>query len=341
MLKKVKASEAVGMVLCHDLTEVVPGKQKGPVLRKGHVIGQEDVEVLLRTGNDYIWVLELEEGEVHEDEAAERLARAAAGPGLDLEPPKEGKVLIRTADRGLLRVRRELVDEVNATGKLVLSTLHDFTPCEDGMVVAAVRAIPLVVEEEVVRWAEGFLQGRSRALELRPYSKKRVGVVVTGNEVYYGRVPDAFDETVGPKVKAYGGDVFRKAVTPDDPDIIAREIRSLREEGAEVILVTGGLSVDPGDVTAEGVRRSGAEVVFHGSPVMPGAMFLYARFDGVPLLGLPACVFYHPTTIFDLLFPRVMAEEEISRGDVERLGYGGLCQNCSVCRWPLCPFGKG
>ena len=339
MLRKVKAADAVGMVLGHDLTGVIPGEWKGPVLRKGHVIRQEDVEVLLRTGNDYIWVLELEEGELHEDDAAERLASAAAGPGLVLDPPREGKVLIKAATKGLLKVRRELVEEVNLRGDLILSTLHDNTPCEEGMTVAATRVVPLVIREEEVLWAEEFLRERP-ALEIRPYLQKKVGVIVTGNEVYYGRVPDAFEQMVAPKIERYGGVLLYKALAPDDPEVISKEVVKAKEKGAEVILTTGGLSVDPGDVTAEGVRRTGAEVISYGSPVLPGAMFLYARLDGVPIMGLPACVFYHPTTIFDLLFPRVMVGEDLTREDIRRLGYGGLCLNCSRCRWPVCHFGR-
>jgi len=339
MLKKVKASEAVGMVLGHDLTGVIPGEWKGPVLRKGHVIEEGDIPLLLRTGNDYVWIIELGEGELHEDEAAERLARAAAGPGLELTPPKEGKVLIKARERGLLKVNRELVDQVNLRGDLILSTLHDNIPCEEGATVAATRVVPLVIKAEEVEWAEELLGGK-KALELKAYLSKRVGVVVTGNEVYYGRIPDAFEATVGKKLERYEGHLLEKLLAPDDPDVIAERILALKERGAEVILTTGGLSVDPGDVTAEGVRRAGAEVISYGSPVLPGAMFLYALLDGVPVLGLPACVFYHPTTLFDLLFPRVMVGEVLTREDIRRLGYGGLCLNCPSCRFPICPFGK-
>lgn len=339
MLKKVKASEAVGMVLGYDITEVVPGKWKGPALRKGHRIREEDVEVLLRTGNDYVWVIEPEEGELHEDEGAMRLARAAAGEGLEVIPGREGRALIRTTARGLLKVQRELVDRINLRGELVLSTLHDNTPCEEGTLVAIARIIPLMIKEAEIRWAEGVLS-HGRTLHLKPYRRRRVGAVVTGNEVYYGRIPDAFDEKVRPKLQHYGAELLDKVVVPDDPQLIAEAITSLLDRGADLIITTGGLSVDPGDVTPEGIRLTGAEIINYGSPVLPGAMFLYAILGEADILGLPACVYYNPRTIFDLVLPRVMAGERPSREEIRRLGYGGLCLNCAECRFPVCPFGR-
>jgi len=338
-MRKVKAEEAVGMVLGHDLTQVIPGEFKGPVFKRGHRIREEDIPTLLATGNDYIYVLELQEGELHEDEAAIRVARAVAGSGLETTSPQEGKVTIKAKGKGLLRVRRELVDRINFLGEVILSTVHDRIPCEEGMMVAATRVIPLLVPEDLVKKVEEICEGTS-PVELLPYVKRRVGVVVTGNEVFYGRVPDGFDATVGKRIARYGGEVVKKLLAPDDPEEIAARIKEVKAAGAEVILTTGGLSVDPGDRTKEGVERAGAEVVSYGSPILPGAMFLYALLDGVPLLGLPACVFYHPSTVFDLIFPRVAAGEEITREDILQLGYGGLCLNCPSCRFPICPFGK-
>ncbi len=339
MFKKVKASEAVGMILGYDITEIIPGQRKGPALRKGHRIREEDVEVLLRTGNDYVWVIEPEEGELHEDEGAMRLAEAAAGEGLRAIPGSEGRAMIRTTTRGLLKVQRELVDLINLRGELVLSTLHDNTPCEEGALVAIARIIPLMIREEEVKWAEEVLQN-SKALHLKPYRRRKVGAVITGNEVYYGRIPDAFDEKVRPKLQHYGAEFSGEVIVPDDPQLIAKAITSLLDQGADLIVTTGGLSVDPGDVTLEGIRLTGAEIINYGSPVLPGAMFLYAVLGEADILGLPACVYYNPTTIFDLVLPRVMAGERPSREEIRRLGYGGLCLNCAECRFPVCPFGR-
>ena len=237
----------------HDLTQVIPGEFKGPILRKGHIIREEDIPILLATGNDFIYVLEMEEGEVHEDDAAVRIGRAVAGEHLEITPPREGKVSIKTKKRGLLRVKRDMVDRINYLGRVILSTVHDYTPCEAERVIAATRVIPLTVSEEEVQEVERLCEGR-KPLELLPYPSKRVGVVITGNEIFYGRVPERFDETVGKKVTLYGGKVTEKLLSPDEPEEIAKAILTLKERGVEIILTTGGLSVDPGDRTLEGVE---------------------------------------------------------------------------------------
>lgn len=339
MLRKVKASDAVGMVLGYDVTQVVPGERKGPVLKKGHRIRPEDVPLLLDTGNDYVWVIELGEGELHEDEAAMRLAGLCAGEGLEVVEGREGRALIKAKDRGLLKVDRRLVGLVNLRQDLVLSTLHDNTPVAAGEVVGVARTIPLVVREEELRELERDL-GSRRPLALKPYLRRRAGIVVTGNEVFYGRIPDASDQKVRPKLEGYGAEVLGKVLVPDDPKRIASAILGWIEKGADLVVTTGGLSVDPGDVTRRGVELAGAEVISYGSPVVPGAMFLYATLGDVDILGLPACVFYNQRTAFDLILPRVMAGERPTREEIRALGYGGLCRGCPECRFPICPFGK-
>ncbi len=339
-MRKVKVQEAVGMVLGHDLTRIVPGEFKGAAFKKGHIIQEEDIPLLLDTGNEYIFVLELKEDELHEDEAGMRIARAIAGPGIEFTPPEEGKVSMRAKWKGLLRIDASLLEEINSMGDIIVSTLHNYTPCERETTVAATRIIPLTIAEQKVKGVE-YRCRRKKVVDITPYKIKRVGVVVTGSEVFHGRIKESFDETVGRKIKSYGATILAKDIVPDDPGEIAHSLRRLRDTGVEVLLTTGGLSIDPGDVTKEGVKRAGAKVISYGSPVLPGAMFLYALLDGIPLLGLPACVFYYKTTIFDLIFPRVLAGQQITRRDIIRMGHGGLCLGCEVCRFPICPFGKG
>ncbi|MBW2040071.1 MAG: molybdopterin-binding protein [Deltaproteobacteria bacterium] len=339
-MRKVKVKEAIGMVVGHDLTRIVPGEFKGAVFKKGHIIQEEDIPLLLDTGNEDIYVLELGEGELHEDEAGMRIARAIAGPGIEFSSPEEGKVSLQARWRGLLRIDIALLEGINSMGDIIVSTLHNNTPCKEGTTVAATRIIPLTIAEQRVKWVEDSCRNK-KVVDILPYQLKRVGVMVTGNEVYHGRIRDSFDEMVGRKIKGYGANILEKVIVPDDPEQIASSLLRLKDMGGEVFLSTGGLSIDPGDVTKRGIEEAGAEIISYGSPVLPGAMFLYALLDGIPLLGLPACVFYYQTTIFDLIFPRVLAGEQITRKEIIRMGHGGLCLGCEVCRFPICPFGKG
>jgi hypothetical protein len=339
-MRKVKAQEAIGMVLGHDVTRIVPGAFKGAVLKKGHIVREEDVPVLLDTGNDYIYVLELPEGELHEDDAGMRLAQAIAGPGIAFDPPEEGKVPLQARWKGVLHIDVPLLTWINSQGAIIVATLHNHTPCQEGQMVAATRIIPLTIAEETIEAVEDRCHGQVM-IDILPYQLKKVGVVVTGNEVYHGRIKDSFDQMVGGKIKNYGAFVVEKLLAPDDAAQIARALLQVKESEAEVLLTTGGLSVDPGDVTRMGIKEAGAEIISYGTPVLPGAMFLYALLDGVPVLGLPACVFYYKTTIFDLIFPRVLAGEAITREGIIQMGHGGLCMGCEVCQFPVCPFGKG
>ncbi|OGP53545.1 MAG: molybdopterin-binding protein [Deltaproteobacteria bacterium RBG_13_52_11] len=339
-MRKVKAQEAIGMVLGHDVTRIIPGQFKGAVFKKGHIVHEDDIPLLLDAGNDYIYVLELQEGELHEDEAGMRLAQAIAGPGITWSPPEEGKVSLRAQWKGLLRIDVPLLTWINSMEDIIISTLHDHTPCQEGMTVAATRVIPLTIAEEKIRAVEDTCKGHTM-VDILSYTLQKVGVVVTGNEVYHGRIKDSFDEMLGGKIRDYGATVVEKLLAPDDAEQIANALLQAKDRGAEVLITTGGLSIDPGDVTRMGIQKAGAEVISYGAPILPGAMFLYALLDGIPVLGLPACVFYAKTTIFDLIFPRVLAGETIQREAIIKMGHGGLCMECEVCRFPRCPFGTG
>lgn len=340
-MKKVKVEDAIGMVLGHDVTKIVPGEFKGPRFRKGHIIKKEDVPEFLNLGKGHIYVLEFKRGEIHEDDAALRLARAFSGTGIEVVGPTEGKMSLLAKHAGLLSINVPLLERVNAQQGIALSTLHDNTPCQEGRVVAATRVIPLTIRERVILRIESLCErDGTKTVSVFPYQKKKIGVLVTGSEIYRGRIRDRFDDYVGHKISQYGSTVLKKIVAPDEETFISRSLRELVAAGSDLILVTAGLSVDPDDVTLAGIKRAGADVKVYGSPVMPGSMFLYAYLDHVPVLGLPACVFHYKTTVFDLVFPRILAGHEITRKDIVRLGHGGLCLNCSNCTYPVCPFGK-
>ena len=340
MLKKVRLEEAVGLTLAHDVTRVIPGEYKGPGFRRGHVIHQEDIPELLKLGKEHVYILELEEGELHEEEAARRIGRAIAGVGISLTEPSEGRVNLKAQIFGLLKVNKKLLREINSLGQVVVSTLHDNTICRPGLIVAGTRVIPLTVNEAIVEQVEQLCQERDKVIQVRPFGRSKVGAIITGNEVYKGRIEDKFGPIIERKVKALGSILEESLVVPDDADVIAQAVKKLVSRGTEVVIVCGGLSVDPDDVTLEGVARAGAQIISYGAPVLPGAMFLYAVLRGIPILGAPACVLYSPTTILDLLLPRVLAGERLSREDIVELGHGGLCLGCQECSFPHCPFGK-
>jgi molybdenum cofactor synthesis domain-containing protein len=341
MLKKIKVEEAVGLRLAHDHTQIIPGKFKGPRFRRGHLLHRSDLPKLLDMGKKEIYVLTLAPGEVHEDEAAKRIARAACGRNLKLGAPREGKVELIARTFGLLKVNVAALEKINRVEAIIFSTRHTRSIVRAGNVVAATRIIPLFIGRARIATAEAIGRRLGPVIEVLPLRHKRVGILVTGSEIAEGRIRDRSAGIVAGKAEALGSTVAATAVVTDDPSLIAAEIGRMKKAGCQVIVTTGGLSVDPDDVTLDGIRRSGAEVVFYGTPVLPGAMFAYARLGKTAILGTPACVVHDPITALDVFLPRILAGDPVSAADVAPLGHGGLCLRCPVCRYPVCPFGKG
>jgi len=339
-MKIVPVHEAAGSVLCHDLTQIVPGEFKGAAFKKGHILREEDIPRLLDMGKEHIYVWEMHSGLLHENDAADRIARAAAGGGLELSGPNEGKIdLVAKAD-GLLKVNVEALYEINESAETVLVTLHSNQTVRKGRVVAGTRIIPLVIEEGKIGRIENICRKSAPVIEIKPLHPLSAGIVVTGSEVYSGRVKDRFGPVVKGKLEDLGCRVMGPALVSDRIEFIVEAVAKFLGAGAEMICVTGGMSVDPDDVTPAGIRAAGGRVVTYGAPVLPGAMFMLAYIGLIPVLGLPGCVMYHKTSIFDLILPRVLAGEEITRADFVRLAHGGLCVSCEECRYPNCSFGK-
>jgi molybdenum cofactor synthesis domain-containing protein len=339
-MRKVKVENAVGTVLVHDITRIIPGKFKGVGFKKGHVVKKEDIPELLKLGKRHLYVLNLSPNHLHEDEAALRIARAICGKRLHWTDPAEGKSNIISEADGIVKVDRAALLKINKLGKIIVSTLKNNFPVRKDQIVAATRIIPLTINLKRIERLEIIAQKQHPLISIKPYRKLKVGAVVTGSEIYEGMIRDEFDKYVGKKVKAHGSRIVKKILVPDEVDAIAQAIGELLDLGCDLILTTGGLSVDPDDVTHRGVKKNGAEVVSYGAPILPGAMFLYARMEDIPILGLPACVYYHKSTVFDLIFPRVLAGDKIGKNDIAEMGHGGLCLNCDRCRFPVCPFGK-
>ena len=323
MLKVVPVEEAVGLPLAHDITEIIPGKRKGPAFRRGHVVRPEDVPKLLDVGKAHLYIMELEEGELHEEDAAKRLAGAAAGPRIRLTDPVEGRVNLVAEIAGVMKVDTELLNRFNALGDLILATLPSNSYVKKGDVLAGTRTIPVVVKEDLVKKADAICKAKPIGTIL-PVSSRRVHLIVTGSEVFTGRIKDGFEPVVRRKVTEMGSDLEAVKLAPDDPARIAAHIKDSFSAGAELILVSGGMSVDPDDLTPEGIRQSGASVECHGFPVLPGSMFLMAYLKETPILGLSGCVLHDPVSAFDLLLPRLLAGEKIMRSDIITLGHGGL-----------------
>ncbi len=363
-LKKLPVDDAVGTVLAHDITEIRPGEFKGRAFKKGHVIRKEDVCHLQRLGKEHLFVLDIADDEMHEDDAAYALANALMGDGVKIKgEPREGKITIVAEMDGLLKIDKDALLAFNMLGDVMCATLHSNMIVRKGQTVAGTRAIPLVVKRRIVEEAVGICAslgegGMGGVLQVKEIRKPKAGVVITGNEVYYGRVKDAFSSVITEKIKAIGGEIVGIYYAPDDESFIEARLRELVYAGADLLITTGGMSVDPDDVTRFAIRNLGATDITYGSAVLPGAMFLIAyvetivRDSGVskktisdprspiPVLGIPACGMYAKATVFDLVLPRVLAGERIGRRELAEFGHGGLCMKCETCGYPVCPFGK-
>jgi hypothetical protein len=338
-IRTIRVEEAVGTVLAHDITRIVPGVSKGVGFKKGHIVRAEDVPELLKVGKKHLYILDLPSDRLHENDAAHRIAAAVADPTLQHKGPHEGKISIVSPSDGLVKINTEGLLAINRLDGIVLSTLRTNFRCSRGQVVAGTRILPLTIDRAAIEAVEATAKTHWPIIQVKPFRRLRVGVVVTGSEVYEGLVQDGFDHHVGRKITALGSVLVRKILVPDDTRRIAAAIRELMDERCELILTTGGLSVDPDDVTRAGVREAGFNIEFYGSPVLPGAMFLFARDGRIPLLGLPACVFYHETTLFDIMLCRILADDPVTMEEIAAMGHGGLCLQCEVCRYPVCPFG--
>ena len=337
-MKKIPVEQAVGMTLCHDITKMVDGF-KGAAFRRGHVIREEDIEELLNIGKKTVFVWEENAGEIHEEDCALRMAAMAPVQGAHYTAPSEGKVLLMADTRGMLRVDTELLREINSIGDITISTLPDHYPVESGARLASMRIVPLVTKEEQIIAAERLCAQR-KLLDLRPYAHKKIGVIITGSEVYSGHIKDKFEPVVRRKMESYPAEILGVTICDDDLDMIINSAKAYLAKGADFLIFTGGMSVDPDDLTPTAIRRLGAQVVSHGVPSQPGNMTLVAYLSDVAILGVPGAAISLPTTIFDVLLPQIFTGDKLTKDDLIRLGDGGLCQMCRACHFPNCTFGR-
>jgi molybdenum cofactor synthesis domain-containing protein len=342
MLKKIKLQDAVGTQLAHDLTEIRPGEFKGAAFHKGHTVCEGDLCRMQKMGKNHLYAIEMEENEIHEDQAAAILADALAGDGIVWkDEPREGKIKMLAGKDGLFSVNTAVLAAFNMVDEVMCATLHNNTIVKKGELVAATRAIPLIMKRAPIERAAAIARQNGAVLAVKPIRNAKVGLIVTGNEVYHGLIKDRFAPILAEKVETLGSEVLGVAFAPDDADAISAAIRTHLDRGCDLLLLSGGMSVDPDDVTRLGIRSAGAAEMHYGSAVLPGAMFLVAYLGDVPLLGVPACGLFHRITVLDLVLPRILAGEKIGKVELAFLGHGGLCKDCEQCTYPHCPFGKG
>ena len=340
-MKLMRTEDAVGQILCHDMTQIIPGVRKDAIFRKGHVIQEEDIPVLLSIGKDHIYIWENNEHMVHENDAAQVLYEICADENVHPSEVKEGKIELIADVDGLLKVDRDKLYAVNSLGEMMIASRHgDFT-VHKGDKIAGTRIIPLIIEDTKLDAAKAATAG-GPIFRILPFQKKRVGIVTTGNEVFHGRIEDKFTPVIIDKVTEFGAEVMGHEFSDDNHERITGCIQKLLDEGADMICCTGGMSVDPDDKTPLAIKNSGSRIVSYGAPVLPGAMFLLSYYGerNIPIIGIPGCAMYNKRTVLDLVLPHLFADDYLEKQDLDRLGEGGLCLNCPVCTFPNCGFGK-
>lgn len=339
-MKLIRTEEAAGHVLCHDLTQIIPGITKDAIFRKGHVITEKDIPVLLSIGKEHLYIWEKTKGMLHENEAAQILGDLCKNENMITSDPKEGKIELFADKDGLLKINSDKLNQINALGEIMIASRHGNTPVKAGDKLAGTRVIPLLIEEEKMNEAKK-IAGNEPLLSILPFTHKKASIINTGSEIYKGRIKDAFGPVIRAKLEEYNVEIISQTIVDDSMEMIRDTIKKDIANGAELVLCTGGMSVDPDDRTPAAIRDAGSKVISYGAPVLPGAMFMLAYVnDEIPILGLPGCVMYAKRTIFDLVLPRVLANEKLTKQDISILGEGGLCLSCDICTYPNCGFGK-
>ena len=338
-MKTIKVEDSVGTILSHDITQIIPGEFKGRLFKKGHIIREEDVEKLLSIGKEHVYVWEQQEGRLHENDAAIRISTLVKGKGIGISKEiKEGKIDFFADTDGVLKIDREKLITINSIGEIIVATMHTNTPVKKGEKVGATRVIPLIIDEDKILTAENLI--KDKVIWVQEIKPKKCLLITTGNEVYKGKIKDAFLPVIENKLGYYGSEVIRQEILPDDKERIIEAINRGIDEKVDMIICTGGMSVDPDDVTPTAIKECGGRLVTYGSPILPGAMFLLAYHGETPILGVPSCAMYSKRTVLDLLLPRVLSDEELTVQDIIAYGHGGLCLDCTLCTFPHCSFGK-
>ena len=340
-LKKIKVEDAIGLTLAHDITEIRPDEFKGVSFSKGYTVKASDVCHLMRLGKRHLYILDLDDRRIHEDEAVFELVQALSGPGIIYEEkPKEGKLQLKAAFDGLVKINVDALIAFNMIPDVMCASIHTNTPVKKGDKLAGTRAIPLIIDRDVLTKAVNIAKANAPVFEVKPYKKASARLVITGSEIYDGLIEDKFEAIVRKKIESYGSTLSEVAILPDDRLRIGKTVKDYLKKDTDIIITTGGMSVDPDDVTRHAIKDAGADQIHYSAAALPGAMFQLAYCNDIPIIGIPACGLYHEATVFDLILPRLLAGETPDNKDLARLAHGGLCLDCDTCSFPKCSFGK-
>lgn len=339
--KIIKVENSVGLKLAHDITEVEQGQFKRVAFKKGHKVKKQDICRLLKLGKRHLYVLDLDSSKVHEDQAVLEIVQALSGPGINFGTvPREGKLELFAKHDGLLKIDVNALIEFNLIPDIMCASIHTNTPVKKNQKLAGTRAIPLAIDRSVLDSALEVAKRNFPVFEVKPYKKTRVRLIVTGSEVFSGLIQDKFKPIVKEKIEALGSELVETSILPDDRELLTEKLKAYLSTDTELIITTGGMSVDPDDVTRFAIKDAGADNLFYSTSVLPGAMLLLAYKNSIPVVGIPACALYHKTTVFDLILPRLLAGEQPDNTDLAKLAHGGLCLDCRSCSYPSCSFGK-
>ena len=338
-MKKIKVEEAIGLAIAHDMTEVnVEKKIKQVAFRKRHIIRESDVEKLKSLGRENIFVFDEVEDEVHEDEAALITAPLLAGENINYDKePREGKISFYATIDGLFKLDADKIVAINRLAIPSLPTIHNNFVVKKGKQVAAFRIIPLTCKPEIVAKCREILE--QPALTIKPFLNRKAALIVTGNEVYSGRIEDKFTAIVEKKLAAFGVELVVKTILPDEPETIREKIIQFSQM-ADFLLLTGGTSVDPDDATKAAMRNAGVHLLQAGNPIQPGNNFTIGYLGDKAVCAIPAAALFFKITAFDIFLPRLVANDLITADELAALSIGGLCHFCEICRYPICPFGQ-
>ena len=339
-MKKIPVEKAVGMKLCHDITQIIPGKFKGPAFRKGHIVQKEDIEKLKKIGKEFLYIWQPEEGEIHENEASLRMSEAVAGENIELTEAIEGKITLKSLIRGLFKVKSELLYEINSMENITIPCLPNNFKVEKGQGLSGVRIVPLVIQEEKIINIEELCQKKGKVFAVKKYKKLKVGIITTGNEIHKGLIKDVFGPLLRDKFSYFGAEIKGQIYCPDNTEEIKKAISYFSQQEVDLIALSGGMSVDPDDLTPGAIRESGAKVITYGVSVQPGNMFMLAYLGNKTLIGIPGASLYYKNTILDIIIPRIFAGDILTKKDFVMLGEGGFCSTCAVCHYPYCYFGR-
>lgn len=340
-MKLIDTEKAVGQVLCQDITQIIKGVTKDARFRKGHVVKEEDIPVLLSMGKYHLYIWESDESKMHENDAAAVLEQATKNKFMYSSEVKEGKIDLRTTTDGVLQIDLNRLNLINSIGNIIIATLPNHYPVKKDMKLAGMRIIPLIIDKDQMDIVNQIADESNPILSINPYIVKTASIIVTGNEISQGLIKDTFSQVVVDKLKEFNVSVDSISYSGDETDVIVKQIHDAKKRGSQLIICTGGMSVDPDDKTPKAITESGAIRTIYGAPVLPGAMLNISYLDDIPVLGLPGCVMYAKRTVFDLVIPRILAGIKLSAKDIQNLGNGGLCLGCEICHFPNCSFGKG